>query len=43
LVERQLAHRVGSSTAGAYDRSQRLPERRQLMQDYSDLLDKLRD
>jgi integrase len=43
LVERQLAHRVGSSTAGAYDRSQRLSERRAMMQDYSDLLDKLRD
>jgi integrase len=42
LVERQLAHRVGSSTASAYDKSQRLPERRQLMQDYSDLLDRLK-
>jgi integrase len=41
LVERQLAHRVGSEVARAYDRSQRLEERRKLMQDYSDLLDKL--
>lgn len=43
LVERQLAHRVGNSVAGAYDRSQRLDERRKLMQDYSDLLDRLRE
>jgi integrase len=43
IVERQLAHRVGSDVAGAYDRSQRLEERRALMQEYSDLLDRLRD
>ena len=43
IVERQLAHRVGSDVAGAYDRSQRLEERRALMQSYSDLLDRLRD
>src|SRR5258706_1428324 len=43
LVERQLAHKVGNEVAGAYDRSQRLEERRALMQAYSDLLDKLRD
>jgi len=43
VVERQLAHRVGSDVAAAYDRSQRLAERRALMQEYSDLLDKLRD
>jgi hypothetical protein len=43
IVERQLAHRVGSDVAGAYDRSQRLQEWRALVQEYSDLLDKLRD
>jgi integrase len=43
LVERQLAHRVGNDVARAYDRSQRLVERRALMQGYSDLLDKLRE
>ncbi len=42
IIERQLAHKVGSEVQGAYDRSQRLSERRQLMQDYSDLLEKLR-
>jgi integrase len=42
LVERQLAHRVGNDVARAYDRSQRLEERRTLMQSYSDLLDRLR-
>lgn len=42
LVERQLAHKVGNDVAAAYDRSQRLEERRGLMQDYSDLLDRLR-
>lgn len=43
IVERQLAHKVGSEVQGAYDRSQRLNERRVLMQQYSDLLDQLRD
>jgi integrase len=43
IIERQLAHRVGSEVQGAYDRSQRLGERRVLMQQYSDLLDRLRD
>jgi integrase len=43
LVELTLAHKVGSDVRGAYDRAQRLTERRALMQSYSDLLDKLRD
>lgn len=43
IVERQLAHKWGSDVAGAYDKAQRLDERRALMQSYSDLLDKLRD
>lgn len=43
LVERQLAHKVGNDVAAAYDRSQRLEERRALMQSYSDLLERLRD
>jgi integrase len=42
LLECQLAHRVGSEVARAYDRSQRLEERRVLMQRYADLLDTLR-
>lgn len=43
LLERQLAHRVGNEVSRAYDRSQRLEERRTVMQAYSDLLDRLRD
>ncbi len=43
LVERTLAHRWGSDVQAAYDRSQRLTERRALLQSYSDLLDSLRD
>lgn len=42
-VERQLAHKWGSDVQSAYDKAQRLDERRALMQNYSDLLDKLRD
>ncbi len=43
LVERQLAHRIGNSVAAAYDASQRLDERRDMLQQYSDLLDRVRD
>lgn len=43
LVERQLAHKIGNDVEGAYDRSQRLEERRALLQQYSDLLDRLRE
>jgi integrase len=42
LVERQLAHKWGNSIEATYDAVQRLEERRELMQAYSDLLDKLR-
>lgn len=41
LIERQLAHKWGTEVQGAYDRAQRLPERRELMQRYADLLDAL--
>lgn len=43
IVELQLAHRVGNDVRAAYDRASRLDERRDLMQRYSDLLDKLRE
>ncbi len=43
LIERQLGHHVGSNVARAYDRSMRLPERRQMMQAWADYLDRLRD
>lgn len=42
LIELQLAHVKGDRVAGIYDRSQRLPERRQMMQKWSDYLDKLK-
>jgi integrase len=42
LVERQLAHKWGNAIEATYDAVQRLEERRELMQAYSDLLDKLR-
>ncbi|MEX2149005.1 MAG: integrase arm-type DNA-binding domain-containing protein [Steroidobacteraceae bacterium] len=42
LIERQLGHSVGGNVARAYDRSVRLPERRQLMQAWADYLDRLR-
>ena len=42
LVERQLAHKSGDATAAAYDRSQRLTERRDMMQRYADYLEELK-
>jgi hypothetical protein len=42
LIELQLAHVKGDRVAGIYDRSQRLPERRQMMQRWADYLDKLK-
>jgi integrase len=42
IIELQLAHVKGDKVAGVYDRSQRLPERRKMMQAWSDYLDELR-
>jgi integrase len=42
LIELQLAHVKGDRVAGIYDRSQRLPERRAMMQKWSDYLDQLK-
>jgi integrase len=42
LIELQLAHARADKVAGVYDRSQRMPERRALMQTWSDYLDKLK-
>jgi len=42
LIELQLAHVKGDRVAGIYDRSQRLPERRQMMQKWAAYLDKLK-
>jgi len=42
LIELQLAHVKGDRVAGIYDRSQRLPERRQMMTRWAAYLDKLK-
>jgi integrase len=42
VIERQLAHLVGSNVRQAYDHSQMLPERRKMMQAWSDYLDSLK-
>lgn len=42
-VELQLAHMDGNRVRGIYNRSERLPERRRMMQAWSDYLDQLRD
>jgi integrase len=42
LIELQLSHRKRDAVASIYDRSERIPERRKLMQDWSDYIDELR-
>jgi integrase len=42
LIELQLAHTERNKVRGAYNRAQRLAERRQMMQAWSDYLDRLR-
>ena len=42
LIELQLAHAERNESRGAYNRAQRLPERRQMMQAWADYLDGLR-
>lgn len=42
-IEAQLAHVKGDAVRRAYNHAQHLMERRQMMQDYADLLDELRD
>ena len=43
LLELQLGHAVRGPLGAAYDRTSFLPERRELMQGWSDYLDRLRD
>jgi integrase len=43
LIELQLAHVKSDKVAGIYDRSQRLGERRKMMQAWADYLDTLRE
>ena len=42
LIEHQLAHQVRSPNGRAYNRTKHLPERREMMQDWADYLDRLR-
>lgn len=42
LIELQLAHVKGDRVAGIYDRSQRLPDRRAMMQKWAAYLDRLK-
>jgi hypothetical protein len=41
LIEHQLAHAVRDPNGRAYNRTAHLPERRKMMQDWADYLDKL--
>ena len=43
IIEAQLAHKEGDKVRAAYNRAQYMQERRQLMQDWADYLDSLRD
>jgi integrase len=42
VIELQLAHAERNKVRAAYNRAQRLAERRQMMQDWSNYLDALR-
>jgi integrase len=42
VIELQLAHKERNKVRAAYNRAQRLPERRQMMQAWADYLDALR-
>lgn len=42
LIELQLAHKEKNLSRGAYNRAERLPERRKMMQAWADYLDRLR-
>ena len=42
LIELQLAHDEGNEVRSAYNRAQRLAERRKMMQQWADHLDTLR-
>lgn len=43
VIERQLAHKEQNKTRAAYNRAERLPERRKMMQLWADYLDQLRN
>jgi len=43
MIERQLSHAERNQVKAAYNRAQHLPERRQMMQQWSDYLDGLKN
>ncbi len=43
VIELQLAHKERNKVRGAYNKAQRLPERRKMMQAWADYLDELRE
>jgi len=43
VIERQLAHKEGNAIKGAYNHARHLPERKQMMQQWANFLDGLRD
>jgi len=43
IIERQLAHKEGNAIKGAYNHARHLPDRKQMMQQWADYLDGLRD
>jgi integrase len=42
-IETQLAHLIGNATSRVYNRAKYLPQRKVMMQKWSDTLDSLRD
>jgi hypothetical protein len=43
MIERQLSHGEQNKVKAAYNRAQHLPERRKMMQSWSDYLDNLKN
>ena len=43
VIEMQLAHAEGNKIRGAYNHAEYLPERKKMMQDWSNYLDKLQN
>ncbi len=43
VIERQLAHVPSNQVRAVYNRAEYLPERRKMMQDWADYLDRLRE
>lgn len=41
VIERQLAHKDKDQTRAAYNHAQYLPQRKKMMQDWADLIDRL--